>query len=102
MVSCRFPLKTGGSFPSSGSSSHPIGFGFRRSCGRGPRGGAGGGNPLNSFCDSFGFGVVVPNWFRVGRDHASLRLVEGIIFGGSINGSCAGAAIVWILLCVQS
>ena len=88
----------GGSFPWSGSSSCPIGFGFCGSRGGGPGGGIGGGGPLNGFCDGFGFGVVVLNWFHVGRDHASLRLVEGIVFGGSVGGGCAGAAMVRILL----
>ena len=72
-------------------------FGF---CGRGPGGGAEGGGPSNGHCDGFRFGVVVPNRFCVGRDHASLRLIEGVIFGGSVG--CAGAAMVWILLRVWS
>jgi hypothetical protein len=101
-VCCRFPSKMGGSFPWRGSSLHPNGFGFYGSRSGGLGGGAGGGDPLNSFCDGFGFGVVVPNWFRVGRDHASLRLVEGISFGGSVSGGCVGAAMVWILLRVCS
>ena len=86
----------GGSLPWSGSSSHPIGFRFCGSCDRGPGGGAGGGGPPSGFCEGFGFGVVVPNWFRVGRDHVSLRLIEGVIFGGPIG--CVGAAMVRILL----
>ena len=73
-----------------------IGFEFRGSCGGGPSGGAGGGGPLNGFCEGFGFGVVVPNWFGVGRDHVSLRLIEGVAFGGSVSGT--GAAMVLILL----
>ena len=87
----------GGSFPWSGSLSHLIGFGFCGSHGGGPGGGAGGGGPPNGFCEGFGFGVVVPNWFCVRRDHASLRLTEGVIFGGLI-----GAAMVQILLRVWS
>ena len=87
-----------GSFPWSGSSSRPTGFGFCGSRGGGPGGGAGGGSPPNGFCDGFGFGVVVPNWFRVRRDHASLQLIEGIVFGGPIGGGCTDAAMVRILL----
>ena len=86
-----------GSFSWSGSSSRPTGFGFCGSHGGGPGGGAEGVGPLNGFCDGFRFGVVVPNWFRVGRDHASLQLVEGIVFGGPI-----GAVMVRILLLVCS
>ena len=90
----------GGSFPWSGSSSTPIGFGFCGSRGGGPGGGAGGGGPPNSFCEGFRFGVVVPNQLCVERDHASLRLTEGVAFGGSIGG--VGAAMVWILFRVCS
>ena len=96
MVSRRSPPKTGGSFPWSGSSSTLTGFGF----GGGLGGGAGRGGPPSGVCEGFGFGVVVPNLFCVGRDHASLRLIEGVIFGGPVGG--AGAAMVWILLCVWS
>ena len=78
-------------------SSHPNGFGFCRGHGGSPRSGAGGGGPPNGFCDGFGFGVVVPNWFRVRRDHASLRLVEGIVFDGIVGCDCIGAAMVRIL-----
>ena len=78
--------------------SRPIGFGPCGSRGGGPRGGAGGGGPLNGFWDGFGFGVIIPNWFRVGRDHAGLQLVEGIIFGGPVDGGCAGMAMGQILL----
>ena len=88
----------GGSCPWSGSSFVPIGFGFRGICGRGPGGGAGGGGPPNGVCEGFGFGVVVPNWFRIGRDHTSFRLTEGVIFGGPVGG--VGAAMVRILLLV--
>ena len=100
MASCRSPSKTGGSFPWSGPSSTPIGFGFCRSCGGGPGGGARGGGPPNSFCEGFGFGVVIPNRLCIGRDHVSLRLTEGVAFSGPIGG--AGAAIVRILLRVWS
>ena len=86
----------GGSFPWSGSSSPLIGFKFCGSRGGGPGGGAEGGGPPNSFCECFGFGVVAPNQFGVGRDHASLRLTEGVAFGGPVGG--AGAVMVWILL----
>ena len=84
----------GGSFPWSGSLSHLIGFEFCGSCGGGPGGGAGGGGPLNGFCDGFRFGVVVSNRFCDGRDHVSLRLIEGVIFGDSFGGGCTGAAMV--------
>ena len=90
----------GGSFPWSGSSSTPIGFRFCGSPGGGPGGGAGGGGPPNGVCEGFGFGVVVPNQFCVGRDHASLQLIEGVVFGGPVGG--AGAAMVRILLRVWS
>ena len=86
----------GGSFPWSGPSSISIRFGFCGRCGGGPGGGAGGGGPPNGFCEGFGFGVVVLNCPCVGRDHASLRLTEGVTFGGLAGG--AGAAMVWILL----
>ena len=89
-----------GSFPWSDSSSPWIGCGFSGSCGRGPGGGAGGDGPSNGICEGFGFGVVVPNWFRVGRDHASLQLTEGVAFGGPVGG--VGAAMVRILLRVWS
>jgi hypothetical protein len=88
----------GGSFPWRGSSFPPSLFGFYRSLSGGPRGGAGGGDPLNGFWDGFGFGVVVLNWFWVGRDHASLRLVEGIAFNGVVGCDCVCAAMVWILV----
>ena len=77
--------------------STPIGFGFCGSRGGGPGGGAGRGGPPSGVCEGFGFGVV-PNRFCVGRDHASLRLTEGVAFGGPVGG--IGAAIVRILLCV--
>ena len=89
-------MKTKGSFPWSDSSSPWIWRGFGGSRGRGPGGGAGGGGPPNGVCEGFGFGVVVPNLFRVGRDHASLRLTDGVAFGGP-SGS-VGAAMVRILL----
>ena len=98
MVCRRSPSKTGGSFPWSGPSSIPSGFGFCGDRGGGPGGGAAGGGPPNGCCEGFGFGVVVPNWFCVGRDHASLRLTEGVAFGGPVGG--VGAAMVRILLCV--
>ena len=75
-------------------------FGFCGSCGRGPGSGAEGGGPPNGLCEGFGFGVVVPNWFCAGRDHVSLQLVEGVIFGGPVG--CIGVAMVQILLCVWS
>ena len=77
-----------------------IGCGFGRSAGRGPSGGAGGGGPPNGFCEGVGFGVVVPNSFCAGRDHASLRLTDGVAFGGPSGG--VGAAMVRILLRVWS
>ena len=86
----------GGSFPWSGLSSTPIGFGFCGSRGGGPGGGARGGGPPNGFCKGFRFDVVAPNWFSVGRDHASLQLTDGVAFGGPVGG--AGAVIVRILL----
>ena len=84
----------GGSFPWSGPSSAPIGFGFCGSRGGGPGGGVGGGPP-NGFCEGFGFGVVAPNLFCVGRDHVSLRLTDGVAFGGPSGG--VGATMVRIL-----
>ena len=66
----------------------------------GPGGGAGGGGPPNGFCEGFGFGIVVPNRLCVGRDHASLRLTDGVVFGGPVSG--VGATIVRILLHVWS
>ena len=62
----------------------------------GPGGGDGGGGPPNGFCEGFGLGVVVPNLLCVGRDHASLRLTDGVAFGGLSGG--IGAAMVRILL----
>ena len=100
MVFCRSPSKMGGSFPWSDSSSTPIGFGFCGSRSGGPGGGAGGDGPPSGVCAGFGFGVVVPNWFCVGRDHASLRLIEGVAFGSSVGG--VRAAMVRILLRVWS
>ena len=85
----------GGSLPWSGPSSAPIRFGFCGSCGGGPGGGARGGPP-NGFCKGFGFGVVVPNLFCARRDHVSLRLADGVVFGGPAGG--VGAAMVRILL----
>ena len=69
----------GGSFPWRGSSSHPVECGGFRSLGRGPSGGDGGDTPLYGFWVGFRFGVIVLNWFRVGRAHASLWLAEGTI-----------------------
>ena len=85
-----------GSFPWSDSSSPRIECGTGGSRGGGPGGGVEGGGPLNGICEGFGFGVVVPNLFCVGRDHASLRLIDGVAFGGPSGG--AGAAMVRILL----
>ena len=92
----------GGSFPWSCSSSPLFGFRFCGSRGGGPRGGAGGGGPLNGFCSGFGFGVVFPNWLCIGRDHANLWLVEGIILGVAVDCGGVGVAMVWILAHVWS
>ena len=94
MVFCWFPSKMGGPFPWRGSSSHPVGFGRFGNLGGGPGGGAGGGGPPYSFCVGFGFGVIVPNWFQVGRDHVSLQLTEGVILRDVAGGGWSGAAIV--------
>ena len=88
----------GGSFPWRGSSSRPIGCGFYGNLGKGPGGGTGGGGPPYGFWFCFGFGVVVPNWFLVRRDHASLQLVEGIVLDVVTDCGCSGAAIVRILV----
>ena len=102
MVFCQFPSKTGGSFPWRGSSFHPIGFGFCGNLGKGPGGGAGGGGPPYGFWFCFGFSVVVLNWFLVGRDHASLRLTEGVVLDDVADCDCSGAAMVQILIRIWS
>ena len=61
-------------------------------------GGAEGGGPPYGFCDGFRFGVMAPKWFRVGRDHVSLRLIEGVVLNSPVGGGCSGALMVRILL----
>ena len=82
--------------------SHPIEFGVCGSLGGGPGGSAGGGDPLVGFGIRGGIGTVIPNWFRVGSDHASFQLTEGNIVSDVTGFDCSVVAIVQILVQVWS
>ena len=92
LVVCRSPLKTKGSFPWRGSSSHPIRFWFCGGCDGGligggdPPGGDGGvSDCLGGVRALFRIGaVVVLNRFRVGKAQLSVLLTKGgdVMFTG--------------------